>query len=179
MTCGSPNTTCQTPIYVFAAVSLRIILYKFQIILLAKLTYFISISIASIKMDDADGFCLLSNTLFNKVVIYLQRIQFWLNQHRHKIILRDSKNSCNVSISRDNHLIARLHYTHLNIGPEYPNQCIQSIGTTNTIVSTDKLSVVLFESFILLPLQIPTTIYNTCYCCIYFVTMQGGNIFQR
>ena len=71
MTCGITNATCYTTISMHASMSLSVVLNQFQIVLLAKSTNLVSISIATIKMNNGYSLGFRSNDRLYEVLIYL------------------------------------------------------------------------------------------------------------
>ena len=159
MTSSITYATSYATISVLAAMSLSVVLYQFQIVLLTQSTYLVRISIAAIEVNNGNSLRFSSYILLYQVVIYLQSIKLWFYQYRNKTIFCNRKDGCDIGIRRDNDLITRLHHTHLYICSEDPDERIQAVCTTNTILSTYKISIVLFKLFVLLPLQVPTTIH--------------------
>ena len=145
--------------------------------LFAKITYLFRIGIAAIEMDNADGFGTSGNRCLNEVIINLQSIQLRLHQHGLQTVLRDGENGSDVGVGRNNHLVARLHHAQLDVGTENPNQRVQAVGATYAVLGTDKASIVGFEAFVLLALEIPATVHHAGDSCIDFVTMQRGDFF--
>ena len=157
--------------------SLCIIFDKLQVVLFTKISNLICICIATVKVHNANSLCLPGNSSLYLIIIYLKGIPFRLHQNRFKVILCNCKNRSDIRISGDNYFVTRRHYAQFDIGPEYPDKGIQPIGATDTILRPDVVGIIILKSFVLLPLKIPSTIYNTTDGFVNLQTMQRSNVF--
>ena len=177
MSSSITNRTGNTTIGMLATMRLSVILNQFEIEFLAEHTNSISIGIASVQVHNSNSLGSWSYSGLNEVIINLKCIEFRLNQNRLQSVLCDGKNRGNIGICRHYHLVSWLHYTHLNVCTENPDEGIQTIGTTNGIFCSYKLRVVLFKPLVLFSLEIPASIYYTAHCLVYFCPMKGSYVF--
>ena len=111
-------------------------------------------------------------------IIDFKSIGLGFHQNRHQPILSNSQNGSNISISRNNHLIASLHHAQLNISPENPNQSIQPISAPIAILRPNKTSIIPLKALILSALKIPPALHHTLYGLLYLSRVQPRNLFQ-
>ena len=168
--------TCHPTIGVFTTMTLSTIFNELQIIFLTKFTNLISISDTTIKVYDSNCFGLRSYNCLYETVIYLKSICFWFYEHWYKVILCNSKNGCNIGVCRNYHLITRLHHSHLDVRAENPDKSIKSVSTTDSILTADKLRVILLKLLVFFTLKIPTSINYTSYCLVNLSSMKSGYV---
>ena len=126
-------------------------------------------------MNNHHTLCLRSDCSLNLVNINFKMLKCWLNQDRSQIILCNSKNCCNISISRNNDFITFLENTQLLISTDNQTQSIQSISYCNTLVCTNILSIVFLKLLVFITLQEPATFNNTIGCSLILIAMLHGD----
>ena len=165
-------------INMLAAMRLRIVFHQFQPILLTQIPNFIRIGVSTIQVDNGNSSGSRRNQRFDPVVINFQRMGIRLTKNRNQVVFRNSKDSGDIGIGRNDDLVAIFHDTELLISTEYPDKGIQAVSTADTEVCSYELGIVLLKPLILTPLKIPTTIYHTSNGFIDFLIMKRRNIVQ-
>ncbi len=120
--------------------------------------------------------CLRSDALLDEVVVYLQRAGPGLYQHRREAVLGDGEDGGYIGIGGDYHLVARLHHAHLDVGPEYQDERIETVGTAHAAPRPDEGGIVLLKLLVLFSLEIPASIHNPADSLIDLCAMQSSNI---
>ena len=126
-------------------------------------------------MNNHHTFCLRSDCSLNLVNINFKMLKCWLNQDRSQIILCNSKNCCNISISRNYDFVSIIENTQLLISTDNQAQSIQSISYCYTLISTNILSIILLKLLVFITLQEPATFNNTIGCSLILITMLHGD----
>ena len=133
----------------------------------------------AIEMDEQDGFCPRRYRTLYKGVIDLQRMDAWLNQYGFEPVLRDRKDRRNVSIGRNDDLVAVLQPSQFFVSSEDERQGIEPVAAADAIRCTDILCVIGFKPPRRFALQIPATLNNLLHGGLYFGLMLRRNFPQR
>ena len=103
-------------------------------------------------MNNHHALCFRSDCSLYLININLQMLKCWLNQDRSQIILCNSKNSCNIGISRNNDFVTILKNAQLLISSDNQAQSIQTVSNSYTLICTNILSIVFLKLLVFITL---------------------------
>ena len=162
------KSSCVGLRHTFCTMCLTCILQYFQSMCLGNLQDTLHIASLSIEMHRNDASCVLRDECLNAIHIYQRILQIRLTKHRFQPCPRHRQNRSDECIRRYYHLISILP-TQLFF-PSHQNECqgIQSVTTTHTMLHTEIVSKLLFESLHLSVQQIPPTAHHTVHSLLQF-----------
>lgn len=156
-----------------AAVSLSIILDKKQAIAPAYLRNTVIIRTLAVKMHYHHGPRTPGYNFLNPIGVKLQGVRVRFHQNRRQIILAYRQNGCDISIGRNNNLIAEVQCPELDIGAKYQLQGIKPVSAPYGKARTYIVCILPLKSLIFCTRKIPARIDSPADGVGYFPTMGG------
>ena len=95
-----------------------------EIVLLSNIHNLVHLCRKTCHVNYNDTLGLWSDCFLNLVNIYFEMLPCWFNKNRHKVVLGDGKDGCNISVGRNDNLVTILHDAHLFVCTHYEVQCI-------------------------------------------------------
>ena len=148
---------------------LGIVFQEFKAVFLADLTYFVRIRAATVQVDYHYSLCPVRNSRLYQPVIYLVRVDIRLDKHRFQAVFSNGKDSRNVGVCWNYHLITGLHHSQLYVAAQDPYQRVEAVGDTHRILCPYVLGVMSFEVFIFLALKVPAGVHDPLYGSMYLI----------
>ena len=114
--------------------------------------------------------------LFQQLLVDLQRVFVRFHQHWAQSVLCDGEDGGNERIGRHQHLVARLHPTHLYIGTIDQRECVEAVADSDAMTGADKRRISRLERPCLLTLQKPARVDHLPHCLVIFLGVTGRHL---
>ena len=157
---------------------LRIVLDEFQAVFLADFADFLGVGTATVEVYEQNRTSALGDGGFDFRVVDFEGVESRLDEHGLQSVLRNRQNRGNKRVGWHNHLVARLHHAEFDVGAINPDECVEAVGATHTMLRADVLGKISLELLVLLALEIPARIHHATHGFMQFVGILGIHLFQ-
>ncbi|MCY1305099.1 hypothetical protein D9M70_548820 [compost metagenome] len=115
----------------------------------------------TVQMNGQQCTCATSNGRFDIGWTEVEAVRVGLDKYRNQTILGNSKNTGDVGIGGDYHLIPLTQHAKFLPGTQGEDQCIQTIGHANAMLHSTVLSEIRLEAAQRVTSDIPSRVDNT------------------
>ena len=154
------------------------VLDKCQTITLADVSYLAGVGGMTIEMHYHDGASALGDGLFYLLIVYLKCVDARFHEYRAQTVFCYREDGSDVRVCRDNHFVALVHHSHLDVGTQYQGQRVQSVSHADAVAASHILREVVLKLPYALAFQIPSALNNMSHSLLYLVLVHRGDALQ-